>query len=73
MEVLVGQIHVTPNGSAIAYRGVSKEAMSIIIKGYHHMCPEEQMWDPGHDWCNWDYLVECGNRPECNECDEGCP
>merc|ERR1711868_182739 len=42
-------------------------------KGYHHMCPEEQMWDPGHDWCNWDYLVECGNRPECNECDEGCP
>jgi len=41
--------------------------------GYHYMCPEEEMWDPGHDWCNWDYLVECGNRPPCNECEEGCP
>jgi len=42
-------------------------------RGQHHICPEGQMYDPGHVWCDYTDRVQCGSRPHCNECEPGCP
>jgi len=42
-------------------------------KSYHHICPEGEMYDPGHNWCDFTERVNCGTRPPCNECLDGCP
>eukprot|EP00092_Neocalanus_flemingeri_P028293 GFUD01030724.1.p1 GENE.GFUD01030724.1~~GFUD01030724.1.p1 ORF type:complete len:369 (-),score=85.95 GFUD01030724.1:162-1247(-) len=41
--------------------------------GTHHICPDTLMYEPVKVQCDWPYSVTCGNRPPCNECDEGCP
>ena len=41
--------------------------------GYHQHCPANQYYEPVLIRCDWDWAVECGSRPPCNECDEGCP
>ena len=42
-------------------------------KGTHYMCEDGLMYDPVKNWCNYEDMVNCGSRPHCNECDEGCP
>ena len=39
--------------------------------GLHKKCPPSQYWHPVKLWCDWS--VECGSRPPCNECEDGCP
>merc|ERR1712183_379474 len=41
--------------------------------GEHVLCKDNLMYDPGHVWCDFPENVNCGNRPPCNECNEGCP
>ena len=41
--------------------------------GYHQQCPPDQYYEPVLVRCDWSWAVECGSRPPCNECLEGCP
>jgi len=41
--------------------------------GKHEMCPNGLMYEPSRVQCDFPDRVNCGNRPSCNECDEGCP
>merc|ERR1711892_1487116 len=38
----------------------------------HHMCPDDQYYDMTYDGCNWKELVQCGERPVCDERDNNC-
>jgi len=40
--------------------------------GEHFTCPDDQLYDPDNVWCNFPHLVECGDRPICDDCDENC-
>merc|ERR1712002_729327 len=41
-------------------------------KGIHHMCKDDQQYNPKQNWCDYDENVTCGDRPVCDECDEDC-
>jgi hypothetical protein len=41
-------------------------------EGEHMLCPEGQLYDPVNVWCNWNYNVDCGDRPICGACDTDC-
>jgi hypothetical protein len=38
----------------------------------HHICPAGELYDLVYDGCNWENLVDCGERPICGDCDEDC-
>ncbi|XP_023346714.1 peritrophin-44 isoform X3 [Eurytemora carolleeae] len=40
--------------------------------GDHSICPQGQLFDPVHVWCDWADRVECGDRPICGVCDDDC-
>jgi len=41
--------------------------------GQHLMCPNGLMYEPSKVQCDYEERVECGSRPKCNECEDGCP
>ena len=41
--------------------------------GVHQQCPTGLYWEPVKIMCDFYDRVECGSRPPCNECEEGCP
>jgi hypothetical protein len=40
--------------------------------GEHFTCKDDMLYDPVHVWCDTPDRVECGERPICDDCDEGC-
>lgn len=41
-------------------------------EGEHLICRDSLLYDPVHVWCDFPDRVDCGDRPVCDECDEGC-
>ena len=42
--------------------------------GTHYICPEDQIYIADRVQCDYsDHGMECGNRPNCNDCDDDCP
>jgi len=46
-------------------------------KGEHHTCPNDNqgkhmMYDLVYDGCNYIAQTDCGDRPDCDDCDENC-
>ena len=39
----------------------------------HYICPDGQMYEPVKVLCDYPDRVQCGSRPPCNECLDGCP
>ena len=40
----------------------------------HFICPEDQLYDSHRIQCDYpNHLDNCGDRPPCNECNDGCP
>ena len=39
----------------------------------HYICPDGLMYEPSKVQCDYPDRVECGSRPPCNECLDGCP
>ena len=44
----------------------------------HYHCPKDGngvqlMYEPVKVQCDFPERVNCGSRPPCNECDDGCP
>ena len=42
-------------------------------RGSHMICDGELMYEPSKVQCDYPDRVNCGNRPPCNECLDGCP
>lgn len=39
----------------------------------HYICPDGLMYEPTKVQCDFPDRVQCGSRPPCNECMDGCP
>jgi len=40
--------------------------------GEHVTCEDDQLFDLNYNGCNFPYLVDCQDRPICDDCDENC-